>query len=90
MLFNRIEHLAHKLTLSTGWARVFMTMALGVLATFAQAPFHFFPALIIAFSGFIWILDGAVSEHVRRSTLKTAFILGWWFGFGAKRQGFGR
>lgn len=82
MLADRIEYIAHQLTLSTGRTRVIYTLGLGALAALAQAPFHFFPAMIIAFTGFVWVLDGAVSEQANRSNMRTAFGLGWWFGFG--------
>lgn len=58
-----------------GWKSSVLAFLLGACLTLAFPPAHFFPALIIAFSGWVWLLDGAVSK-------KSAFWRGWWFGLG--------
>ncbi len=50
-------------------------MLFGLLAALALPPVYALPLLWIAFSGLVWLLDGA--EGSRRS-----FADGWWFGFG--------
>lgn len=48
---------------------------LGVLVTLALPPVYIFPLAIIGFSGFM-------SMILRTQSLKSAFKIGWWFGFG--------
>ncbi len=82
MLLSRIDTIAQYLILSFGWGRLALACLLGAIAALAQAPFHLFPAMIVAFSGLVWILDGAVSDQIGRSNTKTAFGIGWAFGLG--------
>lgn len=58
-----------------GWRRWALAFALGAAAALALPPTYFIPALVVAFTGLVWLLDGA-----RRP--RSAFWLGWWFGFG--------
>ena len=48
---------------------------LGALVTIALPPLHLWLALPIGFTGLVWILDGCVDR-------KSAFLVGWWYGFG--------
>jgi apolipoprotein N-acyltransferase len=57
------------------WGRRLLALLLGVVATAALPPVDFVPALIVAFSGLMFL-----SRNVRRSG--QAFWLGWWFGLG--------
>ncbi len=59
----------------SGWRRPVSAAGLGVLATAALPPLHLLVLLVPAFVGLLWLLDGA-----RR--WRTAFAVGWWFGFG--------
>ncbi|MBM3572011.1 MAG: apolipoprotein N-acyltransferase, partial [Alphaproteobacteria bacterium] len=58
-----------------GWRRALAAFLLGVSAVAALPPFQVLPALVIAFSGLIWMLSGAI-------TRRQAFWDGWWFGLG--------
>ena len=58
-----------------GWRRHGLAALLGVIATAALPPVHAFPLLIPAFTGLLWLLDGA-----RRP--REAALIGWSFGFG--------
>jgi apolipoprotein N-acyltransferase len=52
-----------------------LSWILGAIAAFALPPFHFWFLLPLSFSGYLIVL-----EHVKAT--KTAFWLGWVFGFG--------
>ena len=58
-----------------GWRRYGTAALLGGFATTALPPLHLLPALLVAFPGLIWIVDGSRSR-------RAAFAAGWWFGFG--------
>lgn len=58
-----------------GRRRYGLAFALGLIAVLALPPLYVVPALIPAFVGLAWLLDGA------RSRL-AAFWTGWWFGLG--------
>lgn len=59
----------------TGLRRYGLAVLLGVLASGSLAPLNLLPLLILAFTGLVWLLDGANSARV-------AFATGWAFGFG--------
>ncbi len=63
-----------------GWRRYLLAMAFGACATAAFAPAFIFPLLVPAFTGILWLLDGA-----RRP--REALALGWCFGFGHMASG---
>lgn len=52
-----------------------LAFLLGAAGALALPPLYLLPALFVAFTGLIWQLDGAARA-------RTAFALGWWFGFG--------
>ena len=58
-----------------GWRRLLLAFALGALATVSLPPLHAWPALIVGFTGLVWILDGCARP-------RSACLAGWWFGFG--------
>jgi apolipoprotein N-acyltransferase len=64
----------------TGWRRHALAIVLGACATAAFAPLFLVPLLIPAFTGLVWLVDGA-----RRP--RTAFAIGWSFGFGHMATG---
>jgi apolipoprotein N-acyltransferase len=57
------------------WRRAACAFLLGALATVAMPPLSFTPALLVAFPGLVWLLDGSGRAW------RAAFD-GWWFGFG--------
>jgi len=65
----------------TGWRRSLAAMGLGMLATFGVAPFYVLPALIVALTGLVWLLDGVQAER-RSYRFRAAAWIGWCFGFG--------
>ncbi|MEM1139350.1 MAG: apolipoprotein N-acyltransferase, partial [Pseudomonadota bacterium] len=63
----------------TGWRRWALSVCLGAFAVLAFEPLGFTPALLISFTGLLWLLDG-VDEAGRG--LRQAFLDGWGFGVG--------
>jgi apolipoprotein N-acyltransferase len=70
-----IRTVAGFLAAASGWRRLLIAFLFGVVAVAAQPPVHFLPALLIAFPGLVWLLDGA-------PTSRGAFGVGWMFGAG--------
>lgn len=58
-----------------GWRRALAAVALGAAAAAAQPPLHLYPALVVAFTGLVWLLEGAGGR-------RSAFTDGWLFGAG--------
>lgn len=59
----------------TGWRRFAAAFLLGCCLTLTMAPVGFFPAALVAVSGFIWLAQGARNK-------KQSFLTGWAFGCG--------
>lgn len=74
-LAGRLRPVRAALSQSTGWKRIAVATALGAAAVPALPPFYIWIALFVAFTGLVWLIDGA------RSPL-AAFFTGWWFGLG--------
>jgi apolipoprotein N-acyltransferase len=70
-----LGRLAAWLETRDGWRRYLVATLLGALATAAMPPFYVIPVLIPAFVGLLWQLSGC-------GRARSAFMLGWWFGFG--------
>lgn len=79
-----MQHLAARVILLWGWRRALAAFLAGAVAVLAQAPYDFFPACFVSFTVLVWLLDGATGDRgdgvFRRA--RTAFGIGWWFGFG--------
>jgi apolipoprotein N-acyltransferase len=58
-----------------GWRRALLALALGALAVLALPPVYAVPALIPAFTGLVWLLDGARNWRM-------ALVIGLLFGVG--------
>jgi apolipoprotein N-acyltransferase len=72
-----------------GWRRALLVLFLGFLSVLALPPIHFIPALVPAFVGLVWLLDGSASKakgdsgfYLKYLFLDSSFATGWWFGFG--------
>ncbi|HUZ72846.1 MAG TPA: apolipoprotein N-acyltransferase [Stellaceae bacterium] len=70
-----VQRAARSAAAQTGWSRHGLAIALGALAAVALPPFDFAPALIVSFSGLVWLEDGSANR-------RQSFALGWNFGFG--------
>jgi apolipoprotein N-acyltransferase len=62
-------------TLFGSWRRAIAALGLGVAAAAALPPVDAVPLLIVAFTGLVWLLDGA-------PRWRGALWIGWWFGLG--------
>lgn len=83
---DRAEMLRARIGRLVGWRRAGLAVALGLCTTAALPPVYVVPLLFIAFPTLIWLLD-AVPARPRAAT-RTAFAIGWWFGFGHFFAGF--
>jgi apolipoprotein N-acyltransferase len=71
--------LAHRVVLAWGWQRRLIAAVAGATSVLAMAPFDLFPVLALTLPVFVWLLDGAGAGW---PGLRSAFAIGWWFGFG--------
>lgn len=78
---GRGEALAGAVILSWGWPRRLIALAAGASGALALPPFGFAPAMMLAFTPAVWLLDGAAGT-TRGAALRAAFADGWWWGFG--------
>ena len=67
--------LAAALASAQGWRRAAAAALLGAAATAGLPPVNLTPLVVVAFTGLVWLLDGA-------GTWRRAGWTGWWFGFG--------
>ena len=72
-----------------GWRRALLILLLGVLSVLALPPVYFVPALVPAFVGLVWLLDGSTSKaaedpgsYLKYLFCNSSFATGWWFGCG--------
>ncbi|HKQ54554.1 MAG TPA: apolipoprotein N-acyltransferase [Methyloceanibacter sp.] len=66
-----------------GVRRALAAAIFGAISVLAFAPVHAWPVLFLTFGALVWLLDGGYAEHARLGErLKTAAIIGFWFGFG--------
>lgn len=74
-----VVHLAMRTSRATPWQRWALAFFTGALAALGFAPFDFVPVLLVSFTCLVWQIDGA-ADTVK--PLRTAAVIGWWFGFG--------
>jgi apolipoprotein N-acyltransferase len=70
-----LQRLADRTRRLTGARQLALSLVLGITAVAALPPVHAVPALIPAFTGFVWQLEGT-------RTRRRAFTVGWLFGLG--------
>jgi apolipoprotein N-acyltransferase len=76
--------------LSGGWRRRLIAFVAGACGALALAPFNLMPAMIVPMTVAVWLIDGtaesksdaAVRPAFRWTSLRNAFGIGWWWGFG--------
>ena len=88
-MLSRFEKWHDQAERCQGWRRAIVALLLGATSVLALPPVHFVPALIPAFVGLIWLIDGSASfrksgwrSAIWRFLLEGAFAAGWWFGLG--------
>ncbi|MHA1599250.1 MAG: apolipoprotein N-acyltransferase [Alphaproteobacteria bacterium] len=81
--FPRLTAWAHTFAGLRGWRRHGVAALCGATAAAALPPLHLVPLLIVAFTGLLWLLDGA--QGTRRP--RQAALIGWSFGFGHMAAG---
>jgi apolipoprotein N-acyltransferase len=74
--------LAHHVILAWGWRRWLTAFAAGAVGALAMPPFGLLPALALALTPAVWLLDGSAGTGSRGSLLRSAAWDGWWWGFG--------
>jgi apolipoprotein N-acyltransferase len=74
--------LAQWVMLSAGWRRLLIAYCAGAFGALAMPPFGALPALVVALSVAVWLLDGAPTGRRAWHTLRTAGLIGWAWGFG--------
>ncbi|MEO1150109.1 MAG: apolipoprotein N-acyltransferase [Pseudomonadota bacterium] len=76
---RRVFHWATSLRALRGWQRALAAVASGVGCTLAMAPYYLLPLLIVGLCCFFLLLEGSRDETQAK---RSAFLTGWWFGFG--------
>jgi apolipoprotein N-acyltransferase len=76
--------LAHRVILAWGWPRRLIAFVAGAVGALAMAPLNVLPALAVAMTAAVWLIDGAAGSDKdgRLSSIRAAAATGWWFGFG--------
>jgi apolipoprotein N-acyltransferase len=72
------------------WRRRLIAFAAGAVGALAMAPFDFMPAMIVAMTAAVWLIDACAGTPPRKSGGRfrlsggawRAFGAGWWWGFG--------
>jgi apolipoprotein N-acyltransferase len=67
------------MTRLSGGLAVLLAVLLGAFAALGFAPFHLTPALIVATTGLVWLLDGS---RTKARWGRSMFFRGWAFGYG--------
>jgi len=96
-LMSSVIRWRNRIVALSGWRRRAAAFIFGGLAVLALPPFHFVPALIPAFAGLSWLIDGSrASPRPPRAGARfrwldwntvggpkrDAYRCGWWFGAG--------
>jgi apolipoprotein N-acyltransferase len=83
---NLFRALAENVILAWDWRRRAIAFAAGAIGALALPPFDFLPAILAPMMAAVWLIDGsAVVSSQGRSTfqsVRSAFAVGWWWGFG--------
>jgi len=85
--------IAEFVILSGGWRRRAIAFLAGAAGALALAPVDFLPAIVLPMTAAVWLIDGAAEakqglQRLPLASLKNAFGVGWWWGFGYFVAGF--
>ncbi len=76
---HALGRIAHRVAYTQGWTRLGLCLAAGLVGGLAQAPIYAVPALVLAFTVMVWVLDGLDESLQGRIG---AFLAGLAFGAG--------
>jgi apolipoprotein N-acyltransferase len=76
---NTVQRIGEWIRNLTGWRRLLFAFFLGAVSATGFAPLEFFPALLLAYTGLVLLLDGADAGH---KPVRRAAAIGWAFCFG--------
>jgi apolipoprotein N-acyltransferase len=83
MLMRSVEDAATWVATLKGWKRASLAACAGAVSVLAFAPLHIWPVLFLSFGLLVWLLDGChASDSVFAMRLRSAALIGFWFGFG--------
>lgn len=78
-----VERAANWVANLTGARRALFAALAGAISVLAFAPVHAWPVLFLTFGALVWLLDGCHVQHESIGPrLKSAALVGFWFGFG--------
>jgi apolipoprotein N-acyltransferase len=81
-----VRALAQSVILAWDWRRRAIAFVAGAIGALALPPFDFLPAMLAPMVTAVWLLDGStISGAGGRSafrSVRSAFAVGWWWGFG--------
>lgn len=96
---SALRAIAGTVVLSEGWRRNLIALLAGAAGALSMAPLDILPAMIAAMTTALWLVDGCsayspklrggrVSPILLPHSLRKAFGIGWWWGFGYFLGGF--
>jgi apolipoprotein N-acyltransferase len=81
-----IQSIGEPVILAWGWRRRLIALVAGATGALALAPINFWPAMLAPLCAAVWLIDGSADINARGGTLlpsmRSAFWVGWWWGFG--------
>jgi apolipoprotein N-acyltransferase len=78
-LASRVSALRAKVRTANGWTRILVAVGSGVACVLALAPFYIWPTMFLTLPVLVWMIDDAAASD---APTKSAFQVGWLFGFG--------
>jgi apolipoprotein N-acyltransferase len=75
-----LTRFSYRIILAGGWRRALIAFVAGAASVLALPPFSLWPVLFFTFPVMVWLIDGASTPRWGGSA--SAFLAGWWFGFG--------
>lgn len=77
----RVAMLADSVILAWGWRKRLIALAAGASGALALPPLDLWPLIVVPMTIAVWLIDGAVGPSLA-SRVRSAAVVGWWWGFG--------
>ncbi|MDP4022397.1 apolipoprotein N-acyltransferase [Methylobacterium sp. NEAU 140] len=77
-----MPRLAARVARLTGWRRLGLAWVAGALGALAMPPYGWLPALAVALTVAVWLIDGAAADRSAARRAWPCFLVGWAWGFG--------